>query len=203
MSNGPKETFEALEYGNRWGKLNFGGLNLSGQGGLESDVLSGIGLQAFNSLHYVQMENDGPRKGWTLQRNPGVWEVKCADSVKEGSIGGYVQVVNGDLVFSVPNGRIRLQALNIDLRADGYNQKEGVINIDAPAGEVAISANKVKVKSQDGIKLSCPQAIDIVSNTALNLASNFVGGFTSAAAQLPAKALSTTTEVFKTLNAFK
>ena len=46
MSNGPKETFEALEYGNRWGKVYFGGLNLSGQGGLESDVLSGIGLQA-------------------------------------------------------------------------------------------------------------------------------------------------------------
>ena len=104
MSNGPKETFEALEYGNRWGKVYFGGLNLSGQGGLESDVLSGIGLQAQNSLHYIQMENDGPRKGWTLQRNPGVWEVKCGDSVKEGEIGGYIQVENGDLVLKAPNG---------------------------------------------------------------------------------------------------
>jgi len=201
MSNGPKETFEALEYGNRWGKVYFGGLNLSGQGGLESDVLSGIGLQAQNSLHYFQMENDGPRKGWTLQRNPGVWEVKCGDSVKEGEIGGYIQVENGDLVLKAPNGRIRLQAVDIDLRADGYNQKTGVINIDSN-NEVRIKTEKFKVKSENGISLQSPQAIDIVTNTAMNLAGNFVGGFTSAAAQLPAKALSTTTEVFKTLNAF-
>ena len=201
MSNGPKETFEALEYGNRWGKINFGGLNLSGQGGLESDVLSGIGLQAQNSLHYVQMENDGPRKGWTLQRNPGVWEVKCGDSVKEGEIGGYIQVENGDLVLKAPNGRIRLQAVDIDLRADGYDEKTGVINIDSN-NEVSIRTGKFKVRSDNGIKLFSPQAVDIVSNTAMNLASNFVGGFTSAAAQLGAKALPATKQVFDTVNRF-
>jgi len=201
MSNGPKETFESLTWSNRFGALSLGTLNLAGQGGLESDVLSGIGLQASNSLHYFQMENDGPRKGWTLQRNPGVWEVKCADSVKEGEIGGYMQIENGDLVFRVPNGRIRLQAVDIDLKATGYNQKTGVINIDVQ-NEVSISSNKVKIKSQNGLKLSCPQAIDIVSNTALNLSSNFVGGFTSAANKFGAKALSSTSSVFKTLNAF-
>jgi hypothetical protein len=201
MSSGPKETFEALEYGNRWGKVYFGGLNLSGQGGLEADVLSGIGLQAFNSLHYIQMENDGPRKGWTLQRNPGVWEVKCGDNVKEGEIGAYIQVENGDLVLKAPNGRIRLQAVDIDLRADGYNQKTGVINIDANA-EVSIRTDKFKVTSENGISLFSPQAIDIVTNTAMNLAGNFVGGFTSAAAQLGAKALPVTTQVFETVNRF-
>lgn len=201
MSSGPKETFEALEYGNRWGKIYFGGLNLSGQGGLESDVLSGIGLQAKNSLHYIQMENDGPRKGWTLQRNPGVWEVKCGDSVKEGEIGGYIQVENGDLVLKAPNGRIRLQAVDIDLRADGYDEKTGVINIDSN-NEVRIKTGKFKVTSENGIKLFSPQAVDIVSNTAMNLASNFVGGFTSAAAQLGAKALPLTNQVFETVNRF-
>ena len=201
MSNGPKETFEALEYGNRWGKISFGGLNLSGQGGLESDVLSGIGLQAQNSLHYIQMENDGPRKGWTLQRNPGVWEVKCGDNVKEGEIGAYIQVENGDLVLKAPNGRIRLQAVDIDIRADGYNQKTGVINIDSN-NEVNIRTEKFKVTSENGIKLFSPQAVDIVSNTAMTLASNFVGGVTSAAAQLGAKALPATKQVFETVNRF-
>jgi len=201
MSNGPKETFESLQYGNRFGALTLGSLNLAGQGGLESDVLSGIGLQAFNSLHYVQMENDGPRKGWTLQRNPGVWEVKCADNVKDDEIGGYVQIENGDLVLKAPNGRIRLQAVNIDLRADGYNQKNGVINIDGQ-NEVSIITNKFKVTSQNGISLFSPEAIDIVTNTAMNLAGNFVGGFTSAAAQLGAKAAPVTSQVFSTVNRF-
>ena len=201
MSNGSKETFESLTWSNRFGALTLGSLNLSGQGGLESDVLSGIGIQAFNSLHYLHMEKDGPRKGWTLQRNPGVWEVKCADNVKEGEIGAYIHVENGDLVLKAPNGRIRLQAVDIDLKADGYNQKTGVINIDANA-EVYISADKVKVKSQNGISLFSPQSIDIVSNTAMNLASNFVGGFTSAAAQFGAKSLPSTKQVFETVNRF-
>ena len=201
MSSGSKETFEALEYGNRWGKVYFGGLNLAGQGGLEADVLSGIGLQAFNSLHYIQMENDGPRKGWTLQRNPGVWEVKCGDNVKEGEIGGYIQVENGDLVLKAPNGRIRLQAVDIDLRADGYNEKTGVINIDSN-NEVRVRTGKFKVTSENGINLFSPEAIDIVTNTAMNLAGNFVGGFTSAAAAYGAKALPVTSQVFNTVNRF-
>jgi hypothetical protein len=201
MSSGHKETFESLTWSNRFGALTLGTLNLAGQGGLEADVLSGIGLQAANSLHYMQMENDGPRKGWTVNRTPGVWELKCADSVKEGEIGAYMHVENGDLVLKAPNGRIRLQAVDIDLRADGYNQKTGVINIDSN-NEVKITTETFKVKSENGISLFSPQAIDIVSNTAMNLASNFVGGFTSAAAQFGAKAFPGTKQVFETVNRF-
>jgi len=201
MSSGSKETFESLTWSNRFGALTLGTLNLAGQGGLEADVLSGIGLQAANSLHYMQMENDGPRKGWTVNRTPGVWELKCADSVKEGEIGAYMHVENGDLVLKAPNGRIRLQAVDIDLRADGYNQKTGVINIDSN-NEVKITTETFKVKSENGISLFSPQAIDIVSNTAMNLASNFVGGFTSAAAQFGAKSLPSTKQVFETVNRF-
>jgi len=201
MSSGSKETFESLCWSNRFGALTLGTLNLAGQGGLESDVLSGIGLQAANSLHYMQMENDGPRKGWTVNRTPGVWELKCADNVKEGEIGAYMHVENGDLVLKAPNGRIRLQAVDIDIRADGYNQKTGVINIDSN-NEVKITTETFKVKSENGISLFSPQAIDIVSNTAMNLASNFVGGFTSAAAQFGAKSLPSTKQVFETVNRF-
>ena len=201
MSSGSKETFESLTWSNRFGALTLGTLNLAGQGGLEADVLSGIGLQAANSLHYMQMENNGPRKGWTVNRTPGVWELKCADSVKEGEIGAYMHVENGDLVLKAPNGRIRLQAVDIDLRADGYNQKTGVINIDSN-NEVKITTETFKVKSENGISLFSPQAIDIVSNTAMNLASNFVGGFTSAAAQFGAKSLPSTKQVFETVNRF-
>ena len=46
MSSGSKETFESLQYGNRFGGLYFGSLNLAGTGGLESDVISGITVQA-------------------------------------------------------------------------------------------------------------------------------------------------------------
>lgn len=201
MSNGSKQTFEAIEYGNREGKIAFGTLNLSGQGGLGADVLTGVELQACHSLHYLHMENSGPREGWTLQRNPGVWEVKCADTVKEGEIGGYIEVQNGDLVLKAPNGRIRLQAADIDLRADGYDSKTGVINIDSN-NQVRIKTGKFTVTSENGIGLFSPQAIDLVSNTAMNLTSNFVGGITSAAAGLAGKAFPQATQIFNDVSRY-
>lgn len=201
MSDGPKETAESIQYGNRFGSIYFGGLNLAGKGGLESDVISGITLQAHNSLHYLQMENDGPRKGWTLQRNPGVWEVKCADKVEEGQIGGMIHVENGDLVLKAPNGRIRLQAVDIDIRAEGYDSTTGFVNLDSN-NTVKVKTGKFKVTADDGVSLFSPQSINIVSNTAMNLASNFVGGFTSAVAQFGAKAFPQSKEIFKTLDRF-
>lgn len=201
MSNGPKETFESIQYGNRFGSLYFGSLNLAGTGGLEADVITGVTLQANNSIHYVHMENDGPRKGWTLQRNPGVWEVKCADAVKEGEIGAMIHVENGDLVLKAPNGRIRLQAVDIDLRAEGFNEKTGYVNIESN-NTVRIKTGQFKVNSENGVSLFSPQAINIVSNTAMTLASNFVGGVTSAAAQLGGKAFPQSKEILNNLNRF-
>jgi hypothetical protein len=201
MSNGSKETFEGLQYGNRFGSIYFGSLNLAGTGGLESDVISGITVQANNSIHYIHMENDGPRKGWTLQRNPGVWEVKCADTVKDGEIGAMIHVENGDLVLKAPNGRIRLQAVDIDLRADGFNEKTGYINIESN-NTVRVRTGQFKVNSENGVSLFSPQSINIVSNTAMTLASNFVGGVTSAAAQLGGKAFPQSKEILNNLNRF-
>jgi len=201
MSNGPKQTFESLQYGNRFGSLYFGGLNLAGTGDLEADVISGVSLQANNSIHYVHMENDGPRKGWTLQRNPGVWEVKCADAVKEGEIGAMIHVENGDLVLKAPNGRIRLQAVDIDIRAEGFNEKTGYVNIESN-NTVRVKTGQFKVTSENGVSLFSPQAINIVSNTAMNLASNFVGGVTSAAAQFGGKAFPQSKAILNNLNRF-
>ena len=201
MSNGSKETFESLQYGNRWGHLTTGGLNLAGTGGLEADVLTGVMLQAYNSLHYVHMENDGIRKGWTMMRNPGVWEVKCADTVKKGDIGGYIHVENGDLVLKAPNGRIRIQATDIDLRADGYNERTGYINIESN-NTVSVKTGTFKVKADNGLNLFSPQAINIAPNAALSLTSNFVSGFTSASNIFGGKAFPQSKTQFKGINKF-
>ncbi len=201
MSSGSKETFESLQYGNRFGSLYFGSLNLAGNGGLEADVITGVTLQANNSIHYFHMENDGPRKGWTLQRSPGVWEVKCADAVKDGEIGAMIHVENGDLVLKAPNGRIRLQAVDIDLRAEGFNEKTGNINIESN-NAVKVKTGQFKVTSENGVSLFSPQAINIVSNTAMTLASNFVGGVTSAAAQFGGKAFPQSNAILNNLNRF-
>lgn len=199
--SGPKKTHQAIQYGNRFGHLSYGSLNLAGQGGLDADVLTGVKLQAFDSLHYVHMENNGIRKGWTMMRNPAVWEVKCGDTLKKGDIGGYIHVENGDLVLKAPNGRIRLQAVDIDLRADGYNERTGYINIESN-NTVSVKTGTFKVAAQNGLNLFSPQAINIATNAALSLTSNFISGFTSASNIFGGKAFPQSKTQFKGVNRF-
>lgn len=201
MSNGNKETFESIQYGNRFGNISFGSLNLAGTGGLEADVITGVMLQAYNSLHYLHMENDGLRKGWTMMRSPGVWEVKCADAVEPGSIGGYIHVENGDLVIKVPNGRIRLQAVDIDLRADGTDERSGYINLESN-NTVSVKTGQFKVTAQNGMNMFSPQAVTIASNAALTLTSNFINGLSSATNELAAKSFSQSKQLYKNINKF-
>ena len=201
MSSGPKETFEAIHYGNRFGNLAFGSLNLAGNGGLEADVITGVHLQAFHSLHYMHMENDGPRKGWTMMRSPKVWEVMCADEVNPEEIGAYIHVKNGDLVLKAENGRVRIEGLDIDFRADGYNEKTGYINIESN-NTVSVKTGMFKVTSQNGINLFSPQAVNIATNTALSLTSNFISGFTSASNLFGGKAFPQSKPQFTNTNRF-
>lgn len=202
MSNGPKETFEALQYGNRFGHLSYGSLNLAGTGGLEADVLTGVSHQAYNALHYIHMENDGIRKGWTMMRNPGAWEVKCGDSLKKGDIGAMIWVENGDIVLTAPNGRIRLEAVDIDLKATGYNETNGYVNIEGNQGINIKTPGSLEVQAEKGMVFFSPQAIDIVSNTVVNFVSNFVGGFTSASNIHGGKGFSQSKQLYQTKNKY-
>lgn len=165
----------------------------SGPGGsLEIDTLCeegtniGIGLCAHHSLHYIHLYNDVNRPGWTAVRCPGVFEVQCADNVNPKSIGMFMQSNNGDIVISAPNGRIRLQALDIDLRADGPNNKRGTINLDSNQS-VNIKTGTFDVKAEVGYRIFSPNLGRIVANTKLYVVSNFIDGLTCASSILPGK----------------
>ena len=67
---------------------------------------------------------------------------------------------------------------------------------------VKVRTGQFKVTSENGVTLFSPQAINIVSNTAMTLTSNFVGGVTSAAAQLGGKAFPQSKEILNNLNRF-
>jgi hypothetical protein len=97
-----------------------------------------------------------------------------------------MQSNNGDIVISAPNGRIRLQALDIDLRADGPNNKRGTINLDSNQS-VNIKTGTFDVKAEVGYRIFSPNLGRIVANTKLYVVSNFIDGLTCASSILPGK----------------
>lgn len=199
-TSGKKKDDKNIEYGNKNGSIKFGHLHLGGGDELDSDVQSGVMLQALDSRHYMTMENDGVRKGWTLNRCPGPYEIKCAsDSAgtedSEEGIGFLLIAEKGDIVLRAPNGRIRMSAQDIHIRADGPDNTRGSVVIDANEA-VNINTLRFSVKAKNGIKMVTPHSINLIAETSMNMYSNFMNSLSSASAFLSDKSYLGSTEEF-------
>jgi hypothetical protein len=180
-----KENQDRIIYGNKDGQIEFGHIHLSNDN-LDSNVTSGVYLQAYDSRHYMTMDIDGIRKGWTLNRCPGSYEILCGTETKERDIGFFLFSENGDIVIRAPKGRIRLSALDIDIRASGEDNTRGSVNIDSNQS-VNIKTGSFDVKANVGINIFTPYTLNMIANTTLNITSNFVNSLTSASRIYPNK----------------
>lgn len=183
---GEKTNYDRVVYGTKDGKLEFGKLNLAGNDeNLSSSVTSGVHLQAYDSTHYMSMDIDGSRQGWTLQRSPGPHHILCASKTsgsepgKTDGVGFAIIAENGDIIISAPKGRIRLSALDIDIRAEGPNTKRGSINLDSNQS-VNIKTPTLDVNADIGVRIFTKGSLTLSANTTLKFISNFVEGLSSA-----------------------
>jgi len=101
--------------------------------------------------HYFQMDKTGssktsPRKGGTIFRGPGAFQVRHGDAVEKGIPGVYIDSGNGDLVL-ISQGRIRICAQDIDLIAHGGGGEHGVININANEKILANSKGSLNIST--------------------------------------------------------
>ena len=101
--------------------------------------------------HYFQMDKTGssktsPRKGGTIFRGPGAFQVRHGDAVEKDIPGVYIESVNGDLVLK-SQGRIRIEAQDIDLIAHGGGGEHGVININANEKLLANSKGSLNIST--------------------------------------------------------
>ena len=192
---GEKANPEYVKYGTKDGQIEFGLLRPANAEATSSDVIAGVHLQGYNSLHYMSFESDGTRPGWTLNRCPGPYQIVCASSDAgvinaEGKTwpgaGYFLLAENGDIIIRAPKGRIRMSALDIDIRADGSDNTRGSINLDSNQS-VNIKTGTFDVKANTGIRIYTPNNMDLVANTSMGLVSNFINGLTSASSLKPSK----------------
>jgi len=196
-SSGAKCNPEHVVYGTKDGQIEFGKLHYGSSSSLESDVTSGVYLQAYDSRHYMSMDIDGVRKGWTSFRSPGPHQIWCASddagtpnaSVTSGNwpgAGFFLLAENGDIIIRAPKGRIRMSAMDIDIRAEGPDLTKGSINIDSNES-VNIKTGKFDVKANKGLTMFTPRNLELATNTSLNFVANFTCGLTAATQYKPDK----------------
>ena len=107
--------------------------------------------------HYFQMDRTGssktsPRKGGTIFRGPGAFQIRHGDGVEKEIPGVYIDSGNGDMIL-ISQGRIRIIAEDIDLIATGGGGEHGVITINANEKILANSKGAINVRANADFQL--------------------------------------------------
>ena len=170
-----KQNYTAIRYGNDHGSISFGAIHKPG------DVTAGVKLQTHEGDHAFFMDKDGPRKGWTTSLSPGNFQVQCGERKEEAEDSMILNALNGNIIICASNGKIRLQATDIELIAVGEGGSKGNIRLDATEN-ISTSSKSFKINSVNSLSFNSPSNMEIAANGVLTLYGSVIRGVTDACA---------------------
>ena len=170
-----KQNYTAIRYGNDHGSISFGVIHKPG------DVTAGVKLQTHEGDHAFFMDKDGPRKGWTTSLSPGNFQVQCGERKEEAEDSMILNALNGNIIICASNGKIRLQATDIELIAVGEGGSKGNIRLDATEN-ISTSSKSFKINSVNSLSFNSPSNMEIAANGVLTLYGSVIRGVTDACA---------------------
>ena len=175
-----KSNYDAICYGNRHGAISFGKIHKPG------DVTSAFCVETADGKHNFFMDADGQRKGWTTSTSPGVFQVECGehpdveDVDEKEALDSLVFICkNGNTLIRNKNGKIRLEATDIEMIATGEGSSKGNIRIDAKE-TVDIKCKKFNADAKSLIKMTTPGVVDLSANACMKIYASIIRGVTDA-----------------------
>ena len=178
-SKDKKKNYHTVRYGTAEGELKFGHLHRDGE---LSGVMLRNGSASSKGNHYITLESGGDkgRENGTFCASPGSFQVKAgydleneSSSEENKNVGIYMDAVNGDIVIRAPSGRIRMEAIDIDIIATGQDNEHGSVNINGNE-KVIIKAQTIDVSSKVSTKIFSEKTVECVGNGILNIYGGFV-----------------------------
>lgn len=172
-----------IEIGDKNGQLKFGHIDINND-------LAGVYLRngppGQPAQHYMQFTSSGSLKGGTLNRAPGTYQIICGNVPGPGNVSFVLHAIEGDIVLKAPNGRIRLEAVNVDIRANGGDNKNGYVNIDANE-KVIIRSKNIEINGTAVAKFFSSGLCEIVGKNTLNFAGGLIDCADGATSVNPSK----------------
>jgi len=144
------------------------------------NVLSAYMVRSgYDYRHYVTLDADKGRQGWTIIRCPGAFELKAGDDIPYNKFGIYLEAINGDIVLRAKNGRIKLDAENIDLFAEGTKNNAGVINLESNE-QINLTTKNLTINVDSVAKFFSSGSLQLVADASLDIYGGLVDVATSA-----------------------
>ena len=195
--------YHMIRYGVAEGELKFGHIHTD-------NVVSACMLRSgFTFKHYITMDGPGGedfRKHSTTCRSPGAFQVKAGEGVPKNQPGIFLDAENGDIVIRAANGRVRIEGIDVDIRANGSDGKRGNVIIDANDAAI-MKGQVVDVNAKASAKFFSEKSVEISGTTVVNIYGGFIdmadGATSVKGSKNPATGvLGTAWEIRNKLNAF-
>ena len=170
-----KKNFTAVKWSNDKGEIIFGDIHKKG------DVTAGISLKNVNDgRHNFCMDVDGQRPGWSSHSVPGNYQVVAGMDNDESHDSIFFNAENGNIDIIAKNGKIRLQATDIELVAVGEGGARGNITVTATETFQVHETKKIILDAKTRVNISSPGVVNLAANSCLKMYSSIIRGVTDA-----------------------
>jgi len=130
----------------------------------EKDVRSSFQVKALDGRHFLSLDQDGQRKGWTTLVSPGTTQIKSGLDLKAGQNAIFVEAENGDIIVKATDGNIRFEGDKIEFVARQEFNVEAHNKIDINSQNINIDArSRMRVRANQFLSVDAPCGIEILS----------------------------------------
>tara|TARA_Y100001970_G_C14158035_1_gene816764 strand:- start:1062 stop:1607 length:546 start_codon:yes stop_codon:yes gene_type:complete len=154
------------------GKLSFGAISFF------KDVLSSVRLQALDGRHFLAMEEDGQRKGWTTINSPGATQINSGEDLTKEDDCIFVNAENGNIVIKARDGKVRIEGTDIELCATG-NTPEGRFWLNANES-IQMDSKNILIKSKQGMSIISTGSLTLDGRLGMQILAPIIHGATCA-----------------------
>ena len=175
-----KQNYTAIRQGNDHGSISFGHIHQP------ADVTAAVKLETPDGRHTFFLDKDGPRKGWTTSLSPGNFQLECGSDNEEAQDTCMINAKNGNIDIIATNGKIRLQATDIEIIAVGEGGSKGNIRIKATEN-IETDSKKLLMNAKNNYKLATSGVGEVISNSRLKIYGSVIQGVTDACATKDSK----------------
>ncbi len=182
-----KKNFWAQEIGTQNAVQKYGALSPTG------DVTASWSVQGADGRHFISLDEDGRRKGWTTLNAPGAVQINAGEDLLVVSDGGgegrknkveqtgiFINSENGDVIIRARNGKLRLEGLDIEMVATG-NSPEGVCWVRANE-TIKLDSKNITIDGKQSFKLVSTGLLTVGGLLGTQILSPLVTGITAATA---------------------
>ena len=144
-------------------------------------VIADVLIQASDGRHSIVLDKDGPRKGCTQITAPGRISIMSGEDRGEAEDTLMIFAKNGNIDIIARNGKIRMQATDIEMVAVGEGGSKGNITMNA-SENIKMDAKKILANAKTFLKLASPGNVEMAANSGMKIYASMIREITDAVA---------------------